>query len=156
MSNPPKRVSPLEAIDLAYDYPLELPEHLRATLALLARSYPEIRPSREKLALRLGVQVDAVTKRLRELTTRGLITTITVGARERTRAYRILHLPGLPLTIPPAIPDDHPTAERLRIIEARAEGCAHAAGSLPAFVLAQRYRIESMDKPSVRSIALVS
>lgn len=154
MSKPAGHVSPLEAIDLAYDYPLALPEHLRATLALLARSYPEIRPSRETMATRLGVEVDAVTKRLRELTRRGLITTITVGARERTRAYRILHLPDLPLTIPAAVPEDHPTAERLRVIEARAEGDAQAADAPPAFVLAQRYRIESMNKSPVRSIAI--
>ena len=45
MSKPPEHVSPLQAIDLAYDYPLELPEHLRATpRAYLARHYPTIRP----------------------------------------------------------------------------------------------------------------
>lgn len=49
------KVSPLEAIDLAYDYPLKLPEHLRATLAYLARHYPNIYPKRATMALQLGI-----------------------------------------------------------------------------------------------------
>jgi hypothetical protein len=84
------------------------------------------------------VQVDAVTKRLRELTRRGLITTITVGARDRTSAYRILHLPHLPLTIPAAIPEGHPTAERLRMIEAMADADSQVDGAPTRFLLMQK------------------
>jgi hypothetical protein len=130
------KVSPLEAIDLAYNYPLELPEHLRVTLAYLARHYSTIFPRRETMALHLGIQLDALEDRLHALTARGLLTTIVVGARRSRRTYRILHLPGLPLTIPAAC--EHTLrAERLRVIDAMADADSQVDGSATRFLLMQ-------------------
>jgi hypothetical protein len=130
----PQYVSPLEAIDLAYDFPLELPEHLRVTLAYLARHYPNICPKRESMALRLGIQAHALEDRLHELRMRGLMTTIIVGARHSRRTYRILHLPDLPLTIP--APVEHTRqAESLRIMDAMADADSQADGGDTRFIL---------------------
>lgn len=134
MSTP--NVSPLEAIDLAYDYPLELPEHLRVTLAYLARHYPNICPTREGMALRLGIHPQTLGDRLHELGMRGLLTTIIVGARHSRRTYRILHLPGLPLTIPAAC--EHTLrAELLRVMDAMADADSQVDGGATRFVLMQ-------------------
>lgn len=143
MSTPSEHVSPLEAIDTAYDYPLELPEHLRATLAYLARHYPNICPKREAIAPRLGIQLQALDDRLHDLKARGLMTTIIVGARNHRRTYRILHLPGLPLTIPAAVEHTR-QAEALRVMDAMADADSQAHGAAPKFVHMNRALLASI------------
>ena len=101
-------VSPLEAIDLIYASPWPEDPELRALLALLARHWPSIWPSRERIALGIGLKgVGSVSRRLRRLEDEhGLITSITLGARANQRTFRILHLPELPLVIPPELRRD--------------------------------------------------
>jgi hypothetical protein len=133
---PSPKVSPLEAIDLAYDYPLELPEHLRVTLAYLARHYPDIHPSWITMALQLGIHRETLADRLHSLSVRGLMTTIIVGARHGRRTYRILHLPGLPLAIPATCKHTR-QAEALRIMDAMADADSQVDGSATRFLLMQ-------------------
>jgi hypothetical protein len=130
------KVSPLEAIEFAYNYPPELPEHLRVTLAYLAWSYPNIFPSRETMALQLGIHRETLTDRLHSLSVRGLMTTIIVGARHGRRTYRILHLPGLPLNIPAACEHTR-AAEQLRVMDAMADADSQVDGGATRFLLMQ-------------------
>ncbi len=159
----PDSVSPLDAIDLAYGCPLDLPKDVRPLLARLARNFPNIFPSREKLAADLGISLRAVDKQLQKLRDLGLVTSISVGSRRfRTeRTYRILHVPGLPLVIPPDI--DHrgevdalKMAETLALADAQTESLYEYPAELRCVRLSElekAHRLRLITRTPVRPMA---
>lgn len=89
--------SPLDALDAVCRVERDLDPELVVLLVRLARRYPHIFPSLKLLAEETHASESAVKRRLKRLTEFGLISTIRVGARAESRAYRVLHLPDLPV-----------------------------------------------------------
>lgn len=83
--------------------PLPTEPRLRSVLGALATYYPDIHPSRETLAVTLGVSVSTARNRLRELEARGLIETRRKGRGvpasrkiHHDRLYGVQSLEGQP------------------------------------------------------------
>lgn len=158
-------VSPLEAIDLAYECPLDLPSEVRTLLARLARNYGRkgTFPSRERLAADLGITPDGVDKRLRKARDLGVVTSITVGSRRHSteRTFRILHIPGLPLVIPSEV-EHKPEADALRMAETLAQADAQAEPlheypeelrRVRLWELERAHRLRLINRPPVRPMS---